>query len=181
MSKRKKIEQIASELQLIAGVEKHFTKGSLLIGGKTYMPKQVVRILQARVDAANAVLPARAALRNLVLRSGSAVTLARDPPILTSHTSGARPYGDPFTHVSRTKSQWNSSLMMTARYHVAIAFPSAIVSRPSGVRVPIQSRTYLAPSDLGHGQVGNACRSSSRVTEQRRGSHDPANSGVPSA
>jgi len=57
--KTNRTNQVASDQKLIAGVEKLLPKGPLHIAGKTYTTKEVVAVLQARVDAVLAAEAAR--------------------------------------------------------------------------------------------------------------------------
>jgi hypothetical protein len=62
-----KTTQVTRDQQMIAGIEKHLnTVPSLIVAGKTYTPAQAVAVLQARIDAANAVSAAKATYVNLV-------------------------------------------------------------------------------------------------------------------
>jgi hypothetical protein len=67
MTKDNKEKQVARDMQMIAGIEKHLSKGaSWIIAGKKYTPAQVVEIFQARIDRANVVLATRATWRGAV-------------------------------------------------------------------------------------------------------------------
>jgi hypothetical protein len=66
MSSSNKTSQMAGEQKLIAGVEKHLSKVTIHIAGKTFTPKQIVSILQARASATNAASAARAAWLKVV-------------------------------------------------------------------------------------------------------------------
>jgi len=61
MTATNKTTQMAGELKLIAGVEKHLSKVTIHIGGKAFTTKEIVNVLQARIDATNASSEARAA------------------------------------------------------------------------------------------------------------------------
>jgi hypothetical protein len=65
--------QVARDMQLVAGIKKHLNNASLIIAGKTYTAADAVNILQARIDAANAIPPAKAAWQNLVKLARSEV------------------------------------------------------------------------------------------------------------
>jgi hypothetical protein len=58
---------LARDKALIAGVEKHFGEGSVRIDGRTYTHAQLLKVLQRRVDATNAITAARAALATAIL------------------------------------------------------------------------------------------------------------------
>src|SRR5689334_16962116 len=66
MSSTNKATQMAGDLKMIAGVEKHLSKVPIHIAGKTFTAKDVVNALQARIDATNASSEARAAWRKMV-------------------------------------------------------------------------------------------------------------------
>ena len=67
MSINSKATQLAHDQQMIAGIKKHSsTVSSWVIAGKTYTAQQALDILQARVDAALAVSPAKATYTSTV-------------------------------------------------------------------------------------------------------------------
>jgi hypothetical protein len=62
-----KATQLARDQAMLAGLKKHSsTVTSWIIAGKTYSAQEAMNILQARIDAALAVAPAKAAYRNAV-------------------------------------------------------------------------------------------------------------------
>jgi hypothetical protein len=66
-TKISKTTQLARDQEMLAGIKKHSnTVTSWIIAGATYTAQQAENIVQARIDAALAVITARAALRNAV-------------------------------------------------------------------------------------------------------------------
>jgi hypothetical protein len=67
MSNNSKATQLTRDQQMIAGIKKHqSTVSSWVIAGTTYTAQQALDILQARVDAALKVPPAKAAYQSSV-------------------------------------------------------------------------------------------------------------------
>jgi len=59
-------DRILRDQKMIEGIKKHLKSASIVVAGKTYTSDEVVAALQARVDAANAIAPAKAAWQDLV-------------------------------------------------------------------------------------------------------------------
>ena len=65
--------QLARDQQMIAGIQKHPT-ASWVIAGKMYSAQQALDVLQARVNAALAVPPAKATYANTVLAANTEIS-----------------------------------------------------------------------------------------------------------
>jgi hypothetical protein len=66
---RSRAEQISSEQQLLAGIQKYLPSTTLTIQAQPETTAQVVSVIQARVDKAQAVNTARTALHTAILAS----------------------------------------------------------------------------------------------------------------
>src|SRR5437764_206403 len=65
--------RLAGDQHLLAGVEKHLAKGSLVLADQTYTTKQLVKMIKRRIDKAKAVLAAQVALKDLVTEEESEI------------------------------------------------------------------------------------------------------------
>jgi hypothetical protein len=67
MSTLSKVDRVSNDRRLIAGIQKHLGKaGTLFLNGKKYTSAQLVSLLQARIDATEAVPPAEGAWMKVV-------------------------------------------------------------------------------------------------------------------
>jgi hypothetical protein len=67
MVTQNKTDRISNDRRLIAGIQKHLGKGgALFLDGKKYTGAQLVSLLQSRIDATEAIQPAKGAWRKMV-------------------------------------------------------------------------------------------------------------------
>jgi hypothetical protein len=86
MSKQTKKSQIASDQQLIAGIQKHLATSTLIIDGKNYLGSALVTLLQPRIDAGQASVAARAIWQNAVTADDAVLTETDDIVIQLKQT-----------------------------------------------------------------------------------------------
>lgn len=75
MSTHAKAKQLISDMALIAGIQKHLANIPFIVQSQPETSAQVLAVIQGRVDKAQAVVDARAALHTAILASDQEDTL----------------------------------------------------------------------------------------------------------
>jgi hypothetical protein len=157
MTTESKTQQLTDDEALIAGLQKHLSSTNLVVLSQSQTMAQVVATLQARVDAAQAVVDARTALHTAVaaattadaqsasyarsVRDAVVAMYANSPAILADFNLKARKPRTPLTAAQKVLAAAKRKATRAARHTMGSVQKKAVTGSLSGSVVVAQDGT----------------------------------------
>jgi hypothetical protein len=165
MGTHSKATQLSDDIALIAGIQKHLPSTTFTIESQSQTTAQVVAVIQARVDKAQAVVDARTALHTAVLandtqeaqsapyvrsvRQGVVAMFANSPVILTDFKLVPRKTPAPLTAAEKVIAAAKRKATRIARHTMGSVQKAAVTGTLTGPVTVAQDGTTSTSGSSG--------------------------------